>query len=169
MTPETARALLEHFLPQLYEEATITAQILQAVPPDQSAFRPHQDARSAAQIANHLVESERYFLGLILTGELPADEPAEIPPPVSESLRYFTGECATWYQRLRDVSGEHLARPLAIEEWTWPAVAFLQLMIKHGVHHRGQLSTYLRPMGARVPSIYGPSADDGQAVTHSAA
>ena len=41
-----------------------------------------------------------------------------------------------------------------------PAVVFLQLCIKHSVHHRGQLSAYLRPMGGKVPSIYGPSADE---------
>ena len=40
-----------------------------------------------------------------------------------------------------------------------PAVAVLGVMIKHSIHHRGQLSTYLRPMGCKVPGIYGPSAD----------
>ena len=40
-----------------------------------------------------------------------------------------------------------------------PGVNFLAMVIKHSVHHRGQLSTYLRPMGGKVPGIYGPSAD----------
>ena len=40
-----------------------------------------------------------------------------------------------------------------------PAVSYLTLMVKHGAHHRGQLSAYLRPMGAKVPGIYGPSGD----------
>jgi uncharacterized damage-inducible protein DinB len=40
-----------------------------------------------------------------------------------------------------------------------PAVNFVALAVKHSVHHRGQLSTYLRPMGGKVPGIYGPSAD----------
>jgi uncharacterized damage-inducible protein DinB len=40
-----------------------------------------------------------------------------------------------------------------------PAVSYIQLTIKHSIHHRGQLSTYLRPMGGRVPGIYGQSAD----------
>ncbi len=44
-----------------------------------------------------------------------------------------------------------------------PAVTFLQLAMMHSIHHRGQLSTYLRPMGAKVPSIYGESYDDAQA------
>ena len=44
--------------------------------------------------------------------------------------------------------------------WTQPAVGYLNFHLKHLVHHRGQLSAYLRPMGATVPSIYGPSADE---------
>ena len=41
-----------------------------------------------------------------------------------------------------------------------PAVAYMQFNVKHTCHHRGQLSVYLRPMGAKVPSIYGGSADE---------
>ena len=47
--------------------------------------------------------------------------------------------------------------------FTFPAYAFLQSGISHTIHHRGQLSTYLRPMGGRVPSIYGESYDTRQA------
>jgi uncharacterized damage-inducible protein DinB len=41
-----------------------------------------------------------------------------------------------------------------------PAVMYLQFMLNHSIHHRGQLSSYLRPMGAKVPSIYGGSFDE---------
>jgi uncharacterized damage-inducible protein DinB len=44
-----------------------------------------------------------------------------------------------------------------------PAVLYLQFLLKHTIHHRGQLSMYLRPMGAKVPSIYGESYDAAQA------
>jgi uncharacterized damage-inducible protein DinB len=44
-----------------------------------------------------------------------------------------------------------------------PAVSFLQLALSHSIHHRGQLSTYLRPMGSKVPAIYGESYDTAQA------
>jgi len=42
---------------------------------------------------------------------------------------------------------------------SYPAVVYLTIMVKHSAHHRGQLSAYLRPMGAKVPGIYGPSGD----------
>lgn len=49
-----------------------------------------------------------------------------------------------------------------------PAVAFLQFALNHTIHHRGQLSMYLRPMGAKVPNIYGESYDGARAKTQSA-
>jgi uncharacterized damage-inducible protein DinB len=53
--------------------------------------------------------------------------------------------------------------------WTMPAFAWAQLSLTHGIHHRGQLSSYLRAMGGKVPSIYGPSADTPlEAATQSA-
>jgi uncharacterized damage-inducible protein DinB len=57
--------------------------------------------------------------------------------------------------------GDQLAREMSMMGvLTKPAVIFLSFLIRHTVHHRGQLSTYLRPMGAKVPSIYGGSADE---------
>ena len=54
---------------------------------------------------------------------------------------------------------EKLAQPIQFAIWNEPAVTFLAMSLKHGIHHRGQLSAYLRPMGAKVPSIYGESHD----------
>jgi Uncharacterized protein conserved in bacteria len=47
----------------------------------------------------------------------------------------------------------------------FPAVNFLQVGLNHSIHHRGQLTMYLRPMGAKVPSIYGESYDSARAKT----
>jgi len=62
--------------------------------------------------------------------------------------------------RVRELSGEKLANVLDVLGMIQaPAVSLLAMAVKHSVHHRGQLSTYLRPMGGQVPGIYGPSAD----------
>ena len=62
--------------------------------------------------------------------------------------------------RVRALSGEKLANVIDLLGMIQaPGINFLALAIKHSVHHRGQLSTYLRPMGGKVPGIYGPSAD----------
>ena len=58
------------------------------------------------------------------------------------------------------MSGEALASTLNLfDMMKAPAVNFLGMALKHSVHHRGQLSTYLRAMGGKIPGIYGPSAD----------
>jgi uncharacterized damage-inducible protein DinB len=58
------------------------------------------------------------------------------------------------------MSGDQLASPLNLfDMMTTSGVNFLAMALKHSVHHRGQLSTYLRAMGGTVPSIYGPTAD----------
>ena len=65
-------------------------------------------------------------------------------------------------ERLEKTTGDELLRSVdfyGIRQF--PAIALIQIILNHTIHHRGQLSTYLRPMGAKVPSIYGPSHDAG--------
>jgi uncharacterized damage-inducible protein DinB len=79
---------------------------------------------------------------------------------------------AAWYgeafqsnfDRLARLSGEQLVKIIDFRGlFQYPAVTYLQFALNHSIHHRGQLSVYLRPMGAKVPSIYGESYDDAQA------
>ena len=65
-------------------------------------------------------------------------------------------------KRLETTSGDELLRTVDFYGLrTFPAIVLLQIILNHTIHHRGQLSTYLRPMGAKVPSLYGPSYDAG--------
>ena len=67
-------------------------------------------------------------------------------------------------QKLEGISGEPLAKMVDFRGmFQLPAVGFIQLALNHTIHHRGQLSMYLRPMGAKVPAIYGESYDTTQA------
>lgn len=77
------------------------------------------------------------------------DVPPEIQKPSGLVARYLA-ESGEAEARVRAGGGEDLA----------PAVRLVSFMTHHSIHHRGQLSAYLRPMGAKVPSIYGPSADE---------
>jgi uncharacterized damage-inducible protein DinB len=62
--------------------------------------------------------------------------------------------------RVRALSGEQLTRNVTLfGAYTMPGVQWVSLLLRHSAHHRGQLSTYLRAMGGKVPPIYGPSAD----------
>ena len=74
-------------------------------------------------------------------------------------------------QRLREMSGEQLLKTIDLLGMVqMPAVNFIAMMIKHSVHHRGQLSAYLRSMGDQaVAGIYGPTADTSEAMADAAA
>jgi uncharacterized damage-inducible protein DinB len=62
--------------------------------------------------------------------------------------------------RVRAMSGDALVSTLnLLDMMQAPAITFLAMALKHSVHHRGQLSSYLRAMGGKVPGIYGPTAD----------
>jgi uncharacterized damage-inducible protein DinB len=85
-------------------------------------------------------------------------KPEEFDDPAAV-LAWYDANVPALFDQLAALPGEKLAQPIPFAMWTQPAVHYLVLDLKHGIHHRGQLSAYLRPMGAKVPSIYGPSAD----------
>jgi uncharacterized damage-inducible protein DinB len=110
----------------------------------------------------HIAVVEIWFLDAIIHRQFgePAPKPAEVK----------TGrDVAQWYEEnfaqrmplLEALSGEDLTVPVDFHGLrNDPGVAYLNIAIRHSVHHRGQLSTYLRPMGAKVPAIYVESADE---------
>jgi uncharacterized damage-inducible protein DinB len=88
-----------------------------------------------------------------------------------DSMRDSAG-IAAWYEktfeadlaRLTKLSGDQLTRTIDFRGlFQLPAIAYVQFNLHHSIHHRGQLSMYLRPMGAKVPAIYGESYDSAEA------
>ena len=160
--PEQASFLLQFLLPQLKSEQAITHKILAAVPPDRESYRPDAKSKSAFELARHIAVTEIWFLDAVISKRFEDN----VPP--SDSVR-TSSDVAHWYaenvqrrmSRLEGLPGDDLATPV---DWLGlrkdPAVAYLNIAIRHTVHHRGQLSAYLRPMGAKVPAIYVESADE---------
>ncbi len=163
MEPTQARALLEFMLPQLEYEIGVTRKVLAAVPAGQGDYRPHPSSKSAMELAWHLASSDHWFLEGILRGEFAAGgdgPPAEIRTPADVSS-WYEQSVPPLVERLKSLSEEELARPVPFFGlMTQPAVGYLLLAMLHAAHHRGQLTAYLRPMGGKVPSIYGGSADE---------
>ena len=103
------------------------------------------------------------MLSCIANGEFvqpPDDSDAcGIMTPADAVARY-KDKVQAQLERVRAMSGEQLLGTIDLFGMMQaPAVGFVQMCVKHSVHHRGQLSSYLRAMGGKVPSIYGPSAD----------
>jgi len=140
--------------------------VIDAIPVDRMDYRPDPVTRSAIDLAWHIVAAENRFLEAVAGGKFdlsPRDRPASLRTPADVS-RWHEERTGQNLERLRALSGEQLTREIDFRGvFRFPAVVFVTIGMHHTIHHRGQLSMYLRPMGAKVPSIYGESYDARQA------
>ena len=137
--------------------------VMKAVPADQASYRPHPRSTSAGDLVWLLASELRDACELVDRGEV--SSAARPTPTVSDSVAAYERNAADFEKRvaaLDDARWGKKARLLADGKVVWEASLGEMLFgfLFDAIHHRGQLSTYLRPMGAKVPSIYGPSADD---------
>lgn len=160
MTPETAKGLCEYLLPQLQREYATTCKVLAAVPADTCAYKPSEKCMSGLELAAHIAAAEAFFLRGVINGAFEWKQP-DLKTP-AEVLAYYQETIPSLIAQVAELPAEKLAQDISFAIFSQPAVTYLSLDMSHGIHHRGQLSAYLRPMGAKVPSIYGPSADEGK-------
>lgn len=163
MRPDDARFLLDFLLPQVKSEQAVTQKILSSVPPDGGSYKPGQKSMSAFELARHIALCELWFLDAVINGRF--DDDVASPPETATTCQDLAGWYANNVSRriplLEQLSGDDLVKELDyIGLRKDPAVAYLNIAIRHTVHHRGQLSAYLRGMGAGVPAIYVESADE---------
>jgi uncharacterized damage-inducible protein DinB len=162
MTPEQAKLLAEVFVNQLEDEFKTTKRVLAAVPEDRLDYKLGEKGRTARELMWHIVGSEIWFGSGLAAGEFAApgeEEPA--PPTVAEMVAVFETQVPPVIEKVKALTGERLATPMNFfNVMNVPAVLYLPFWASHTIHHRGQLSTYLRAMNARVPDIYGGSADE---------
>ena len=138
--------------------------VLKALPQGRLDYRPDPKARTAAELASVIVAEEAALVALLDTGTIQWKEEAPARS-VEEIVAAFERNAAAVDERLArldDAGWEKKGRFLMEGSPAWEDTVgqFLWGFLFDAVHHRGQLSTYLRPMGGKVPSIYGPSADD---------
>jgi uncharacterized damage-inducible protein DinB len=165
LQPEQASLFLQSILPSLTHEHATTKNIINAIPPDKGDYRPHPVAQSAVELARHIASAEHRFLDGVASGkfnyEISGCPESRNPADISA---WYADTFNANVRRISQLSPDQLAQVIDFRgRLQWPAVAYLQLCLFHSIHHRGQLSTYLRPMGAKVPSIYGESYDAAQA------
>lgn len=155
---------LEFCIATRRREAPVFARVLRAMPQDRLDYQPEPRSRSAAALAWTIVCEETSLVSLLDAGTI--EWPAGKPPATVEEL------AATYEKSAAEVD----ARLAKLDEagwrkggrfpvgggnfWEQTVAEFVWLFLLDAIHHRGQLSTYLRPMGGKVPAIYGPSADD---------
>jgi uncharacterized damage-inducible protein DinB len=162
LTVEQAESLTGLVLGGLQNEWQTTRKVILAIPAEKASYRPDEKARSAMELAWHIAASEVWFLESVLAGEWQkeAGMPEEVCAP-ADIVAWYERTAPALIEKIRVLPGAVLAETMDFFGLFRASRAlFLHMDWLHVVHHRGQLSTYLRPMGARVPSIYGPSGDE---------
>ncbi len=164
MNPENARAMADFYIPILAQEVEINVRVFKAVPEEERDYRPHSNSMSALEIARHISLEDVWFLQAVIDGQFgpvpPQGQDSEVTS-VADAIDLYNEKMPTLIEQVKSLSGERLTQEVSLMGvFNLPAIGFLSFMIRHSVHHRGQLSAYLRPMGAKVPQIYGGSADD---------
>lgn len=160
MTPEQAVVIFDFLLPQIETETKTTRKLLAAVPCDKgSDYSPAGKCKTTNQLVSHLVRTDIWFLKSMARGEFAAEPMEDFATP-AEALAYYDAELPGAIAALKNLTPEQLAKPVQFFAWTNPNATYALFMLKHSIHHRGQLSAYLRPIGAKVPAIYGGSADE---------
>lgn len=154
----------EYFAQCLKAEKPKFVRVLRAVPPDQTAYRPHPRSSSAGDLVWLLAGELKDACELVDHSEVNyVAKPA--PATLAESIATYESNAAALEHRLAgldDAAWGKKVRFLMDGKVAWESTLGDMLFgfLFDAIHHRGQLSSYLRPMGAKVPSIYGPSADD---------
>ena len=154
----------EYYVERFKAEKPVFVRVLRAVPPDQGAYRPHPRSSSASGLVWLLASELHDACSLVDRGEVNYVQTPE-PGTLGESLAAYeknAGELEKRLATLDDAAWGEKARFLMDGKVAWETTLgdMLWGFLFDAIHHRGQLSSYLRPMGAKVPSIYGPSADD---------
>jgi uncharacterized damage-inducible protein DinB len=166
LSPDYALFYRDHMLDVLRREQPITQHVIEAVPLGKGDFRPDAVGKSALELAWHIVGAEHRFMEAVLTGVFDfsnSGRPGHLTNS-AEVSRWYAGTFQDDSRRLATLSADQLLKIVDFRGiFQLPAVLYLHTANVHSIHHRGQLSMYLRPMGAKVPAIYGESYDSAQA------
>ncbi len=154
----------EFFIKRWEAELPAFGKVLRAVPENQLTYRPHERSTAAGALAWQLAEEQKQLSELLETGQV-VFEVRPHPPKVSDIVTAWDNATNDLRKRLQSVDEKRWSGPAKFlmggkVAWTDTVENMFWGYLFDMVHHRGQLSAYLRPMGGKVPSIYGPSADD---------
>jgi uncharacterized damage-inducible protein DinB len=170
-------SMIQALLQELEQEAQTTRRVLERVPSDRLAWKPHDRSMSLGQLALHVATVPGFV------AEMSQQSPFQMPQftqpsatSASELIPALDDSVARARAVLRGMEDSALAGTWRVvdgdnkEVMAMPVGAVLRtIMLNHWYHHRGQLAVYLRQVGAKVPSIYGPSADENPFAARQAA
>jgi uncharacterized damage-inducible protein DinB len=163
-------SIIEKIIPEYQSECKLTRKTLERVPFEHADWKPHPKSMSMNQLASHIVDSQGWAIPACTTDEMHFDPGTWKPFVAKDSadlLKKFDENVKDAVDTMKTVSDEALFRtwrmigPGGKVFMEMPRIAVIRGMVmNHTIHHRAQLTVYLRLKDVPVPSIYGPSADD---------
>jgi uncharacterized damage-inducible protein DinB len=163
-SPEFAAGVREFLLMGIEQEIPKTMKVIAAVPDAKKDYKPDPKARSAGDLAWHIANEDVIFLLAITEGKFAMPDTRfekERPAKMADMAEWYQKNIKEAIGKLRKMTPQQLVQPINfLGMFNFPAFVYISFMNNHSIHHRGELATYLRPMGSKCPSIYGPSADD---------
>ncbi len=160
-------AIRDALLPELDQELAATRNVLAVVPESQTGFRPHPKSWTLGELALHVANVLTWLPLTLRTTEFDLGQ-AGMPPKCESAaavLRVFDANARAARAALAASSDAELALPWTLKRsgqslFTLPRVACVRsFVMNHLIHHRGQLTVYLRLCDVPLPPIYGPTAD----------
>ena len=169
MNGEHAKAGAELVAGMWENEFRATCQVLGAVTDEKRDYKPDPKSRSAWQLATHIATSDIWFLDSIINGAFKFDPEAAKQAEsqfqtIQDVVDFYKKTFPEKLRQLRGLPAEKMTEPLDFfGMMKMPRANFVVFANNHSIHHRGQLASYLRALGSKVPDIYGPSADSEKA------
>ena len=163
--------IAQTFLPEYDHELATTRRLLERVPEAEFGWKPHEKSMTLGQLAGH-VANIPFWLSATMNAAFydvtAGDKEATLEPPASRDvlLKEFDDKVRNARASLAKATDAEMMAPWALKQggleiFSMPRVtAVRSFVMNHLIHHRGQLSVYLRLKDVPVPSIYGPTADE---------
>ena len=163
-----AKSAKQQFAEVFEREHERTMRVLRAYPDDKSDFKPHERSRSAREVAWPLVLGQERLMVKALTTGFDWSKPQGTPPPTPARISEIANAAEQAHRKAAEAlmkaddaklegSVQFFVAPKTLGDY--PTMEFLWYLLFDHIHHRGQLSVYLRMVG-KVPAIYGPSGDE---------
>jgi len=164
-------ALKDALLPEFDHEMATTRRLLERLPEAEFAWKPHDRSMALGQLAGHIANLPQWCSATLAStvfdlDALPDDARPQLPASRAAVLEEFDGKVAAARGQLTSTTDAEFMTPWTLkkggqEVFTLPRISAIRsFVMNHLIHHRGQLSVYLRLKDVPLPSIYGPTADE---------
>jgi len=164
-------AIKDALLPEFDHEMATTRRLLERVPEAEFAWKPHDKSMALGQLAGHIANLP-YWCSATLGStvfdldSLPADRRPQMPISRASLIEEFDAKVGAARNQLTSTSDPEFMTPWTLKKggqeiFTLPRISAIRsFFLNHLIHHRGQLTVYLRMKDVPLPSIYGPTADE---------